>query len=159
MKIIVAHGLNNEIGVLNNLPWRLPPDLAFFMKISKQSSFLISGRKTLMSLPNQRLPGRKIVVISSSHTPLHDEKVLSGLDDLESLDGYSDSLVIGGGEIYKQLLCKCNELLITRVNTTVKGADVFFPEYESAFNLQEVIDVSEYKGLGYEIGRWVRNPP
>jgi dihydrofolate reductase len=46
--------------------------------------------------------------------------------------------VIGGAEIYTQLLDRCRELLITRVKTEY-GGDAYFPEFESKFQLTEQI--------------------
>ena len=46
--------------------------------------------------------------------------------------------VIGGSEIYAQLLDRCRELLITRVKTEYEG-DAYFPEFESKFRLTEQI--------------------
>ena len=46
--------------------------------------------------------------------------------------------VIGGAEIYAQLLDRCRELLITRVKTEYEG-DAYFPEFESKFRLTEQI--------------------
>jgi dihydrofolate reductase len=51
---------------------------------------------------------------------------------------FAEVYVIGGAEIYAQLLDRCRELLITRVKTEYEG-DAYFPEFESKFRLTEQI--------------------
>ena len=44
-----------------------------------------------------------------------------------------DIFVIGGGEIYRELLPYCEEVLVTKVNA-VGGAEVFFPNLDEDEN-------------------------
>ncbi len=60
--------------------------------------------------------------------------------------------VIGGAEIYAQLLDRCRDLLITRLKTEYEG-DVYFPEFESTFRLIEQIRETP----DYAIERWSRS--
>jgi dihydrofolate reductase len=67
-------------------------------------------------------------------------------------DQYSPEVfVIGGAEIYAQLIGRCRELLITRIKCEYDG-DVYFPEYESKFGLIEQIRETP----DYVIERWTR---
>jgi dihydrofolate reductase len=59
--------------------------------------------------------------------------------------------VIGGAEIYKAMLPRCAELLLTVVKQSPK-ADTFFPEFESDFRLAEILD----EDADLEIRRYVR---
>ncbi len=65
-------------------------------------------------------------------------------------DQYSSEVfVIGGAEIYAQLLDQCRELLITRVKNEYDG-DAYFPEFEPKFKLAEQIRETP----DYVIERW-----
>ena len=56
----------------------------------------------------------------------------------------AEVFVIGGAEIYRQLLDQCRELLITRLKAEYEG-DVYFPEFESKFELiEQVREMPEY---------------
>ena len=77
------------------------------------------------------------------------------IPDLSQFDpeGYSAEVyVIGGAEIYRQLLDRCRELLITRLKTEYEG-DVYFPEFESEFRFIEQIRETP----DYVIERWSRS--
>ena len=45
ISIIVATDKNNLIGKDNDLPWRIPADLAYFKKVTLGST-IVMGRKT-----------------------------------------------------------------------------------------------------------------
>ena len=54
--IIVAHDLNNGIGIKNSLPWHLPIDMRYFKEITTNAkngkkNAVIMGRKTWRSIP------------------------------------------------------------------------------------------------------------
>jgi len=68
-------------------------------------------------------------------------------------EGYfTEVYVIGGAEIYRQLLDRCRELLITRIKTNYEG-DVYFPKFESEFRCIEQIRET----ADYVIERWSRS--
>ena len=61
--LIAAIGENNELGLNNELIWRLPNDLKFFKEKTINKTILM-GRKTFVSL-NRILPNRVHIVLSS----------------------------------------------------------------------------------------------
>lgn len=156
MKLIVAHGRSLEIGKEGDLPWKIKEDLIYFAQITKQASFLISGRKTLASIPGKKLPGRKIVVVSTGYQAFHDEIIVGNPNDILSMQGVGDAIVIGGETMYRHFLHLCSELLITSVDTDVLEADTFFPKYMDKFALKDRSERYESNGLGYEFQRWVK---
>lgn len=143
ISLIVAIAQNSAIGFNNKLPWYLPEDLERFKKITSGHP-LIMGRKTFESLPGV-LPGRKHYVITSdSNFSEKNERakassnvyvVNSPAQAIELIkthikDGVIENetpFVIGGGQIYKEMLPLCNKLYITYVKQEVAG-DTFFPE-------------------------------
>ena len=91
---------------------------------------VILGRKTLESFPGGRpLPGRKNLIMSTTMNEAPEGAKL--FRDLESLLAYApeDSFVIGGGEVYRQLLPYCVEAQITYNHVDLE-ADAFFPDLD-----------------------------
>ncbi len=127
--------LNRVIGRDNKIPWHLPEDFRWFKQCTT-GQVILMGRKTFESL-GKPLPNRTNVVVSRSAEIPNVEVVR----DLESFDpsvyGERQVWVIGGSEIYAQLLPKCSDLYLTVVQREVEG-DAFFPEFESMFEFVKV---------------------
>ena len=133
ISIIVAIAKNGVIGKGGDLPWKLSDDLRHFAKLTKGHT-VIMGRKTYESIARRlghALPDRKNVVITSqadfkapgcSIIRSIEEAIKTFSDDTEEI------FVIGGGEIYKQLLPVANKLYVTEVAIECEG-DAFFPDY------------------------------
>jgi dihydrofolate reductase len=138
MKAIAAMSLNRVIGAEGKIPWHLSEDLRFF----KRTTFghvVLMGRKTYESL-GKPLPGRENWVVSSQ--PLTGVRVIHDLDELGDAPDGREIFVIGGAQLYAALLPTCAELLLTLVKREVSG-DVFFPPFEDAFCLEEVLQESD----------------
>ena len=135
-KIIVATGLNNEIGAKGNLLWHLPKDMKWF-KENTTGADVIMGRKTYESFPEKfrPLPNRTNIVITRQQNYIAPEKV-KVVNSLESALAFADKCtdtekyIIGGGTIYKEALPFCNEIVLTKVHTTFPEADTFFPQID-----------------------------
>ena len=61
-----------------------------------------------------------------------------------------DIYVIGGGEIYKELLPYCHEVLVTKVEA-IGGAEVFFPNLDEMENFVCVDEGEPIDDNGYTI--------
>jgi len=127
LTIIVAAGENDAIGKDNKLIWHLSDDLKRFKSLTNRHH-IIMGRKTFESFPKP-LPNRTHVVISRQQ----DYKVPNGVILVNSLEDAIDAskndlqpFIIGGGEIYSQLIDSCDELLVTKIHREIHG-DAFFP--------------------------------
>tara|TARA_Y100001934_G_scaffold163326_2_gene194625 strand:+ start:2614 stop:3084 length:471 start_codon:yes stop_codon:yes gene_type:complete len=137
LKAIAAASLNRVIGKDGDLPWRLPEDLKWFKKITSGHAILM-GRKTWDSI-GKSLPNRRNLVLSRSLQPLEGMEVIRSLNELDDLEIEGDLFVIGGGELYKQLLPQCSELYLTTVMRELPDGDVFFPKHESLFEPVETL--------------------
>jgi dihydrofolate reductase len=129
ISIIVAIGKNNEIGKGNELLCHLPADLKHFKEITSGHT-IIMGRKTFESLPKGALPNRKNVVISRNKAlKLEGATVYDSLD-YALLKGMTDEevFVIGGAQIYQQILPTADKLYLTKIHADFPEADVFFPK-------------------------------
>lgn len=144
LSIVVAHDRNRVIGRNNQLPWRLPNDLAHVKKTT-MGKVLIMGRKTFDSI-GRPLPGRINVVLTSDRQWEHnDVKTVHSIDDIFELEKNTDKecIVFGGQVLFEQLLPYVTKIYLTYIDEEFDG-DTYFPE----INYQEDwILVSKEKGL------------
>lgn len=133
--IVAAVAENNVIGNLGELPWRLHGDLKNFRRITMGKP-IIMGRKTFESL-GKPLDGRTNIVVSRNLGLEHDNvQVAYNLVEatrLARIDarkrGVEEICVIGGGEIYREMVPRAVRLYITRVHANPQG-DTRFPEID-----------------------------
>lgn len=126
ISIIAAIDQNNAIGFNNALLCHLPNDLKNFKRITLGHP-VIMGRHTYESLPVKPLPGRKNIIISQSLTMLQDCIVVPDIEKACGLCSTSEEcFVIGGAQIYRQMVKFVRKLYITRIHFQFK-ADTYFP--------------------------------
>jgi dihydrofolate reductase len=126
LALIAALAQNRAIGRNGRLPWHISDDLKRFKRLTTGHAVLM-GRRTWESL-GRPLPNRRNIVLSSSPLP-GVESYRSIEDALAALAGEEKVFVIGGGEVYAQLLEHADELYLTLVREEIEG-DTFFPPYE-----------------------------
>jgi len=131
-KAIVAISENNVIGNNGDIPWHLPEDFKWF-KQATMGGILIMGRKTYDSI-GKPLPGRETIVVSRTETSIAGVRCISNLVELNNIDTTKTIWVVGGSEIYKQLLPQCSDLYVSRIHQVVEG-DTFFPCFNAQFTL------------------------
>lgn len=131
-KMIAAVGKNLELGKDNNLVFKAAKDAAFFKKVTSLNP-VIMGRNTWNSLPVKPLPERQCIVLTASPSNVRDNELCMCLKSLDAADDYVKALypskipyVIGGGQIYKAALDKCDAVILTEFNAECL-ADTFFP--------------------------------
>lgn len=126
--MIVAAAENGVIGVDNQLPWRLKPDLQRFKELT-MGHHLIMGRKTYESI-GRPLPGRITVVLTrSAGIDVPNVVVARSLDDAfaqAAARGDDEPFVCGGADVYAQALAACDRCYLTVVERQYTG-DAIFP--------------------------------
>lgn len=150
MTIILVADNNWAIGKNGNLLARLPEDMKRFREITTGHT-VVMGRKTYESFPKRPLPDRVNCVISRTQKGIEGAEVFGSVEDfLEYAKEIKDEIfVIGGGEIYRQLLPYCDKAYITRVYESFEG-DTFFtdidalPEWE-AVKSSDIIETNGFK--------------
>jgi dihydrofolate reductase len=129
--IIAALDSNGLIGNGNALPW---PHIKADMKHFRDTTLghpIIMGRKTFESI-GKALPGRRNIVLTRSDDFTADNiTVVHSLEALLDLMNNQDAFIIGGREIYQQLLPYTDKMILTRIDNKYKG-DVFFPNFDKA---------------------------
>ena len=171
--VIVATDLGGGIGFLGRLPWgRIPADLKRFRKLTMGYP-LIMGRTTFESLPAP-LPGRPHIILTRqtgykvslgcyvAHYIGHALAVARSLNLRDRhLDGREPRVfVVGGAEVYGQVIhTHADYLYMTRIDAMYR-ADTFFPSYnKGAWILLEPPEIAEWEGikLSFEVyGRLTR---
>jgi len=131
ISLIAAMSENRVIGRNNQLPWRLPADLKHFKALTIGKP-IVMGRKTWESL-GRPLPGRANIVITRNiGYQAEGCVVVHSVDQaLEVATGSDEVMVIGGANLYQQLLDRADRLYLTLVKAHVEG-DAWFPEFDSA---------------------------
>lgn len=129
LSAIVAMAANRVIGANNQLPWRLPADLARFKRLTMGHT-LILGRKTYESI-GRPLPGRTLVVVTRQrdYAPPGVQVVHSVEEALARAAGDSEAFIAGGADLYAQTQGLWNRLYLTRIERDFPG-DTWFPEVD-----------------------------
>ena len=128
--MIAALDKNQVIGSDNAMPWHLPDDLKFF-KANTLNKTVVMGRKTFESIGGRPLPNRRNLVITRNPDFQADGiEVFSSLETaLQSCTEDTDEIIImGGGQLYQQMMPYAHKLYLTLVEAAVEG-DTVFPSW------------------------------
>ena len=121
MKWIVAADERGGIGKNGKLLVRIPSDMKYFREKTLGKT-VIMGRATLETFPGGKpLPQRRNIVLSRTLPESDDYEVCRSVEDLLNLVRSEDQetlFVIGGGQIYDQLLPYCDEAFVTEIRGT-----------------------------------------
>jgi dihydrofolate reductase len=130
ISLIAALSRNRVIGKNNDLPWRLPDDMKYFMQTTK-GHHVIMGRKNYESIPARfrPLPERENLVLTTQKSyQAPGCKLIHSLEEgiaISRQENESELFIIGGSEIYKLALPFATELYLTEIQAEVEG-DAFF---------------------------------
>lgn len=156
MKLLILVDNKNAIAKDGKQIMFVDNDLDMFKNYTT-NNIIVMGRKTLDDIGRQ-LPNRISVVFTRSEK--EDKEDLFYIDSVEKIDkiieAYPDKevFVIGGAEIVKLLWDRIDELIVTRVDTEVEGADTFIPDFDGF----KLIDKSKIEDEIYKVyhEKWVR---
>ena len=157
MQAIVAVSQSWGIGRDGQLLFRLSADLRRF-KVLTTGHTVVMGRKTLQSLPDGKgLPNRRNLVLSRrpDYAPENAEAVTS-VEALLRAAG-EDAFVIGGQQVYEQLLPHCERVYVTKVLVDAP-ADAFFPNLDEdpAWRIASASDVLTENGISFQYVEYCR---
>ena len=129
--LVVAKSRNGVIGRDNQLPWRLPADLAFFKRVTMGHP-VIMGRRTYESI-GKPLPGRLNIVVSANRGyEAPGCTVAHSLDEAYRAAGSAHQVsIIGGSALFEAALDEADVIYLTEVDADVDG-DVYFPPFDRA---------------------------
>lgn len=158
--LVAAIGRSGELGLDNHLIWRIKEDLSFYRKLTYGKN-IIMGRKTFESMPYKALEGRNVFVLSSKK--LDKDYDVNSFTDIESLIDYiklhsnQNFIVVGGSQIYEELLPYVSSMYLTEIDENAE-ADTFFPYFdESEFDINTIYYNNEIEYLDDGEIPYVRN--
>lgn len=155
LSIIVAMAENNVIGKDNKLLWHISEDLKRFKSITSGNT-IIMGRKTFESLPGI-LPNRKHIIVTRDENYFVDNPNVEVIHNLSQViniykNPSKHAFIIGGGDIYKQVIHIVDKIFLTKVYESFDG-DTVFPKINSnEFNIEfeSEIYVNKKNNLKYQ---------
>lgn len=135
--MVVAVARNGVIGEDGGLAWKISDDLKWFKSVTMGKPVLM-GRKTFASI-GRALPGRDNIVVTRSPDFMAEgvfiARSVEGAAKLGKAlaedKGADEVCIMGGADIYAQMLARTARIYLTRVDAEVDG-DVRFPPLDSA---------------------------
>lgn len=130
ISLLVAMDRNHVIGFEKGMPWHLPRDLSFF-KEKTTGNTMIMGRKTYDSI-GRVLPNRRNIVLTRKQSNFPEG--IEIIDNLKVLQQWNtenpeeEYFVIGGGNIFEQVLNYADRMYITWIDEAFDG-DTYFPDF------------------------------
>lgn len=135
--LVVARASNSVIGVNNRLPWHISADLQHFKRLTVGKP-VIMGRKTYDSI-GKPLPRRTNIVVTRDRTwnaegvlVAHDLSTALALayEDLHRT-GAREIAVIGGAEIFREILPQASRVYLTEVHRDYEGDAVLATDFSA----------------------------
>lgn len=150
LKCVACVDKNFGLGRGGKLLFRIPADLKNFRRLTLGHT-IVYGRKTLETFPNrQPLDGRRNIILSRTRENISGAEVVAGVEELfDVLNTTEDNFVIGGAEIFGELIPYATEIFLTVVDAD-GHADAFFPP------LDDFKQVAAQIFDGFEFRRYTR---
>ncbi len=158
---IVAVDNNWGIGYNGELLERIPEDLKRFKELTT-GHVVVMGSKTWDSLPRKPLPNRLNVIITRTAIGAKDGGHFWSMPAITNIMNYKrhtfDFDIIGGGQIYKELLPFCDRVYVTKIFKNHKNVDTYFPNLDSKkeWEGKPVGEIQTYKDLTYQFWEYNR---
>ena len=158
---IVAVDNNWGIGYNGELLEHIPEDLIYFKTLTTGHT-VVMGRKTWDSLPKKPLPNRFNVVITSQER--HFEEMTAFIPFSEAVSRLKHSpkeddwFIIGGGQIYKELLPYCDRVYVTKIFKDHDQVDTYFPNLDESDEWAPAMQsaLQTHKDLTYQFWQYDR---
>ena len=166
---IVAVDNNWGIGFNGELLERIPEDLQYFKNLI-EGNLLVCGSKTYEGLPRRAFAQRNMIIISrqlNGHIPntftnyMSLEKCINSIKygfyrDYDGND--KDIFIIGGGQIYKELLPLCDRVYVTKIYKDHENVDTYFPNLDKSDEWTPACcsDIRTYNDLSYQFWQYDR---
>jgi len=145
LSILVILSTNNVIGRDNKLPWHMPADLKRFKNLT-MGHHILMGRRTFDEI-KKPLPGRiNVVITRDHHFAAEGVAIARSIDEAISkaeATGDHEIFLIGGGEIFKQVIHRADRMYITRIHADIEG-DTYFPEFDDV-NEWKLVDAEHFE--------------
>ncbi len=146
MNLIACVDKNYGIGIDDKILFRISSDLKYFKEMTN-NKVVVMGYNTFLSLPNSKpLNNRINIIVTQKNIKIDNAIVVNSISKLFSeLKNYKtqDIFVIGGEQIYKELIDYCELAYITNVNK-VTNANKFAPNLDRMENWKQIKASNKY---------------
>ena len=153
---IVAVDENWGIGFNGELLEKIPEDMKQFRLLTHKRTILM-GRKTWNSLPKKPLPDRLNLVITRGKRKFDNMTIFINMEEAkvlakEATKNHNDEwFVIGGGQIYKELLPLCDRVYVTKIFKSHNNVDTYFPMLEQKeWEITHKSEILTFNDLQYQ---------
>ncbi len=135
--LVVARASNGVIGVNNRLPWHISADLQHFKRLTVGKP-VIMGRKTYESI-GKPLPRRTNIVVTRDRSWTAEGVLVAhnlatalalAYEDLHRT-GAREVAVIGGAEIFREILPQATRVYLTEIHRVYEGEAVFATDFSA----------------------------
>ena len=151
LKLVACVDKNFGLGYNGDLLFRIDEDLKNFRKLTLNNT-IIYGRKTLKTFPHGKpLDLRRNIIFSRSVDKIFGAEIVHNVNELWKIleknsyplppTSYPLNYVLGGGEIFRELLPYATEIFFTIVDAE-KNSDVKFPNFDEEFIKVETINLT-----------------
>lgn len=131
---MAAVAVDGAIGRNNKLLWSVKEDMSR-LKEYTLGKVIVLGRKTIESLPKSFLADRTFVVVTNNanytHNGIGEVHIAVGIDRAMTLavelSNDTEAYILGGEQIYNQLIGVSDMVMLTWIDKTYEDADAFFP--------------------------------
>lgn len=129
VNIIAVVSRGGGLGWDGKLLYDIPRDLIRFKTITF-SHTCVMGRKTWESLPENKLPGRRMIVLSHHDLDLSKKgaEVAHSMEEVFKLTLKDKEIfVIGGGTLFRDTIDLASKVYLTKVDDSPEHCDTWFP--------------------------------
>ena len=124
LSLIWAMSENRVIGRNNQLPWKLPDEMAYFRSTTRNHP-IIMGRKTFEAMGCKPLPDRFNIVLTSSRDDFTDvviaPSIKDAIDQASTSSNDDEIFVIGGANVYREAMSHADRLHCSIIHAKIKG--------------------------------------
>ena len=131
LSLIVAMAKNRDIGANSQIPWHLPNELKLFKSLT-MGHHIVMGRRTYESI-GRLLPGRTTVIVTRQKDYSVEGAIVAHSigEAIEACHGDDEVFVIGGADLFREMLPVADRLYLTTVDAEPAG-DVYMPEFDES---------------------------
>ena len=157
---VVAVDNNWGIGFNGDLLEHIPEDLKYFKQLTS-GNIVVMGRKTWDSLPKKPLPNRINYVITKEAKFSNEEVAYFDMNCIKMMmqkQSDYEYFIIGGGQIYKELLPYCDRVYVTKIFKDHDQVDTYFPNLDKSDKWTPAMQsaLHTHKDLTYQFWQYDR---
>lgn len=154
VRYIAAIDDQNGLAKNQKLPWKIPTDQHFFRSQLTSAANLMGWNTFATNKHRPYVTNQRTFVVTDRQEDVEGVELVYDLADF--IESFNEDLwVVGGGQIFSQLLDHATELVLTRVKGDY-DCDVVFPAFERDFKLAESGQWQTENGYEFQFQTWIR---